>query len=51
MEFATFRAAVIQMPCQIVKGAKRLTYRFLSWNPWQEMVLRLVERLYGCWLY
>jgi Transposase DDE domain group 1 len=51
MEFATFCAAVIQMPCQIVKGGKRLIYRLLSWNPWQEAFLRLVERLHGCWLY
>jgi hypothetical protein len=50
MEFATFRAAVLQMPCQIVKGGKRLLYRLLSWTPWQGMFLRLVERLQGCWL-
>lgn len=51
MEFATFCAAVIQMPCQIVKTAKRLIYRLLSWNPWQGTFLRLVERLHGAWLY
>jgi hypothetical protein len=50
MEFATFRAAIIQMPCQIVKGGGRLVYRLLSWNPWQGVFLRLVERLHGCWL-
>jgi hypothetical protein len=50
MEFATFRAAVLQMPCQIVRGGKRLVYRLLSWTPWQGMFLRLVERLQGCWL-
>jgi hypothetical protein len=26
MEFATFRAAIIEMPCQIVHGGKRLIY-------------------------
>jgi hypothetical protein len=51
MEFATFRAAVIQMPCQIVHSGKRLIYRLLSWNPWQGMFLRLVERLQGRWLF
>ena len=51
MEFATFCAAIIQMPCQIVRGGKRLIYRLQSWNPWQGMFLRLVERLHGCWLY
>jgi hypothetical protein len=50
MEFPTFCAAVIQMPCQIVKSGRRLIYRLLSWNPWQGTFLRLVERLNGCWL-
>jgi hypothetical protein len=51
MEFATFRAAVIELPCQVVRTGRRLIYRLLSWNPWQGAVLRLVERLHGCWLY
>ena len=50
MEFATFCAATIQMPCQIVRSGGRLIYRLLSWNPWQGAFLRLVERLHGCWL-
>jgi hypothetical protein len=50
MEFATFRAAFIEMPCQIVRGGGRLIYRMLSWNPWQSVFLRLVERLHECWL-
>jgi Transposase DDE domain group 1 len=50
MEFPTFCAAIIQMPCQIVKSGGRLIYRLLSWNPWQGAFLRLVERLQGCWL-
>jgi hypothetical protein len=51
MEFATFCAALIQMPCQLVRSGGRLIYRLLSWNPWQGVFLRLVERLHGCWLY
>ena len=50
MEFRTFCAAMIEMPCQIVRGSRRLVYRLLSWNPWQGVFLRLVERLNGCWL-
>ena len=50
MEFATYCAAFIQMPCQIVRSGRRLIYRFLSWNPWQGVFLRLVERLHECWL-
>lgn len=47
MEFATFRAAVIELPCQLVHGGGRLIYRLLSWTPWQGAFLRLVERLQG----
>jgi len=50
MEFTTFRAAFIEMPCQIVRGGRRLIYRLLSWNPWQGVFLRLVERLHEYWL-
>jgi hypothetical protein len=50
MEFATYCAAFIQMPCQIVRGGGQLIYRLLSWNPWQGVFLRLVERLHECWL-
>ena len=50
MEFRTFCAALIEMPCQIVRGSRRLVYRLLSWNPWQGVFLRLVERLHGAWL-
>ena len=42
MKFATFCAAVIQMPCQIVKGGRRLICRLLSWNPWQGAFLQMV---------
>ncbi|MBV8678763.1 MAG: IS1380 family transposase [Planctomycetaceae bacterium] len=50
MEFATFRAAVIELPCQVVRGRGRLIFRLMSWNPWQGALLRLVERLRVCWL-
>jgi hypothetical protein len=50
MEFRTFCAAMVAMPCQIVRGGRRLIYRLLSWNPWQGVFLRLVERLHGAWL-
>jgi hypothetical protein len=50
MEFATYRAAFIEMPCQIVRSGRRLIYRLLSCNSWQGVFLRLVERLHECWL-
>src|SRR3954454_16278639 len=49
MEFATFRAAVIEMPCQIVRSGGRLIYRLWSWTPWQGVFLRLGEGVAGCW--
>jgi hypothetical protein len=50
MEFRSSCEALIEMPCQIVRGGHRLVYRLLSWNPWQGVFLRLVERLHGGWL-
>ncbi len=47
MEFGTFCVAMIRVPCQIVRTAGRTVYRLLSWNPWQGVFLRLVERLHG----
>jgi hypothetical protein len=47
MEFSTFCVALIQVPCQVVRTARRVVFRPLSWNPWQGVFLRLVERLHG----
>jgi hypothetical protein len=47
MEFTTYRVALIQVPCQVVRTGRRIIYRLLSWNPWQGVFLRLVERLHG----
>jgi hypothetical protein len=47
MEFDTFCQVWIQVPCQIVRTGRRLVYRLLSWNRWQGVFLRLVERLRG----
>jgi hypothetical protein len=45
MEFKTFQAAIMRMPCQIVTTGRRIVYRLLAWNPWQGVFLRLVETL------
>jgi hypothetical protein len=47
MEFSTFCNTFVQLPCQIVKSGRRLIYRLMSWNPWQHVFLRLVERFAG----
>ena len=47
MDFATFRNAMINIPAQIVRTGRRIVYRFLSWNPWQHVFFRLVDRLHS----
>ena len=48
MEFKTFLNALMRLPCQIVRGGRRVVYRLLNWNPWQEVLLRAVETLRNC---
>ena len=45
MEFATFQQAMIQLPCQIVRTARQVVFRLLSWNTWVGVLLRLVDQL------
>ena len=34
MEFRTFRAAFINIPCQILHTARNVRWRVQAWNPW-----------------
>lgn len=43
MDFRTFVGAVIHIPCQIVKAARRIRYRLLAWNQWQFALFRLLD--------
>ena len=45
MEFKTFLNGLMRLPCQIVRTGRRIVYRLLSWNPWQETLLRAVAAL------
>ncbi len=45
MEFKRFLNAFMRVPCQIVRGARRVVYRLLAWNPWQHVFLRAVDGL------
>ena len=45
MEFKRFVNTIILMPCQIMRGGRRLIYRLLSWNEWQGVFLRVVHAL------
>jgi hypothetical protein len=46
MEFKTFLNAFVRMPCQIVRTARRLIYRLMSWNPWQRVFFRTYAQLH-----
>jgi hypothetical protein len=41
MDFRTFLNAFMFIPAQIIKTGRRIIYRLLSWNPWQDIFFRL----------
>jgi hypothetical protein len=45
MDFATFRNAWMNIPAQIVRTGRRIIYRLLAWNPWQNAFYRLLDQL------
>jgi Transposase DDE domain group 1 len=45
MEFRTFRAALIDIPCQIIKTARYIRWRIQAWNPWLGIFFRLLDAL------
>ncbi|MGH2362147.1 MAG: IS1380 family transposase [bacterium] len=45
MEFRKFLNYLMRVPCQVVRSGGRIMFRLLSWNPWQEVLLRGMEAL------
>jgi hypothetical protein len=45
MEFRTFRQAFIEIPCQIIRHARQVRWRVLSWNRWLGAFFRLADAL------
>src|SRR5262249_33471388 len=45
VEFKTFINALVAMPCQIVRQARRVVYRVLAYNPYQPIFFRLLDVL------
>ena len=45
MEFRTFQAALINIPCQIVKTARYIRWRIQAYNPWLGTLFRLLDAL------
>lgn len=43
MEFRTFVASFIRIPCQIIKTGRRLVYRLLAWNTWEGVFFRVAS--------
>ena len=49
MEFRTFLAEVVLLPCQLVRAGGRVLYRLLRWNPWVDVLCRAVDVLRQLW--
>jgi hypothetical protein len=45
MEFKRFLNSFMRVPAQIITQGHKIIYRFLSWNPWQTVFFRFVDRL------
>jgi hypothetical protein len=45
MDFGTFRAAMMNVPSQILSVGRRIVHRLLAWNPWQHVFFRLLDQL------
>jgi hypothetical protein len=45
MDFQTFLAAFINIPCQIITTGRRVRWRILTYNPWLTALFRLLDTL------
>jgi hypothetical protein len=45
MEFRRFLQAIILIPCQVVKTARRVIYRLLGYNSWLKDFFATFERI------
>ena len=43
MEFRTFVSAIINIPAQIVRSGRRIIFRLLSWNRWENILFRFLN--------
>ena len=46
MEFRTFQHALVLLPCQIVRTARRVIYRILGYNAWLPDLFATFKRLH-----
>jgi len=47
MEFRTFLNAFMRVPAQLIRTGRKLVFRLLSWNRWQDVFLRGCDQLHG----
>ena len=47
MEFRTFLNAFMRVPAQVIRQGRRIVFRLLTWNPWQDVFLRGFDTLHG----
>ena len=45
MEFKKFVNAFVRIPALVVKTGRKIIYRLLSWNPYQHVFLRALDRI------
>jgi hypothetical protein len=45
MEFRSFLQAIMLLPCQVVRTARRIVWRILSYNRWLKDLFATFERL------
>ncbi len=45
VEFKTFVAAFVRLPCQVIRAGGKLVYRLLGWNPYLPIFFRLTAAL------
>jgi len=45
MEFRRFLNTFIKIPCQIIRGGRRITFRILSYNAWLKAFLDTFQRI------
>ena len=43
MNFGTFVSAFMRIPAQVMRGARQVKLRLLSWNPWQRVFFRALD--------
>ena len=47
MEFRTFLNAFMRVPAQVIRQGRRIVFRLLAWNSWQDVFLRGFDQLRG----